>query len=99
MTMAERIQRLMEENRGRSLAEANISEASKKFVCAIEIATRELRDNPDAEDYRFILNQFKRLFPGMDAEDRSYALGYALGRLAERSRILAAMPAKEAETA
>jgi hypothetical protein len=90
--MAERVHRLMEENQGRTLAEANISETSKNILCAIEIATRMLREEPDAEDYGFILSQLKRLWPSMDAEDRAYALGYALGRAAERDRLLATIP-------
>ena len=56
-------------------------------------ATRLLRETPDAEDYGFILAQFKRRWPSMDADDMGYALGYALGRLSERDRVLESMPA------
>ena len=93
MSTAERIKDLVDRNRGRTIAEADISNKAKDIYLAIEIATRLLRETPDAEDYGFILAQFKRRWPSMDADDMGYALGYALGRLSERDRVLESMPA------
>src|SRR5262245_6578191 len=86
------IKSIADRNRDSAIDEADVVDAADDIWLAIQFALSALRGDPRPDDYGYVLAQIERRWPRMPDTDVTYSVGYALGQLAERDRLLEHAP-------